>query len=97
MRFQITEHKALLAEIAFSDLSKESFSFVKKSGLVYVKHPRIEKGFTFYRNSETILNDSNEWEKKVTYYFDKPSKKGVSTDWDGILFAFGIWLKSISA
>ena len=74
MRFQITEHKALLAEIAFSDLSKESFSFVKKSGLVYIKHPNVEKDFTFYRKSETILNDSNEWEKKVTYYFDKPSK-----------------------
>lgn len=96
MRFQITEHKALLAEIAKADLLKDDFSFSKKSGLVYVKHPNAEKEFAFYRKTETVLNAENKWEKKVAYYFDKPSKNGVSTDWDGILFAFGIWLKSVS-
>ncbi len=95
MRFQNSEHKALLAEIAKTVIGKDEFSFVKKSGLLYVKHPNIAKDFTFYRKTETILNSANSWEKKVTYYFDKPSKNGVSTDWDGILFAFGIWLRSL--
>lgn len=96
MRFQITEHKALLAEISKTNITKEEFSFVKKSGLVYVKHPSTDRDFTFYRKTETVLNAENKWEKKVAYYFDKPSKQGVSTDWDGILFAFGIWLNSLS-
>ena len=31
-------------------------------------------------------------EKTASYYFNKPSKNGVSIAWDGILFVFGIWL-----
>lgn len=54
-----------------------------------------EPKFSFHRKKETILNDENLWEKKVAYHFDKPSKSSVQTDWDGILFAFGIWLSGI--
>ena len=96
MRFQVREHKALMAEIEKKDLDTSRFDFVKKSGLVSVKYPNHKRDFTFYWKTETTLNAENQWEKKVTYYFDKPSKNGISTDWDGVLFAFEIWLSSLS-
>ncbi|MFT4524184.1 MAG: hypothetical protein ACI85F_000325 [Bacteroidia bacterium] len=95
MRFLVSEHKAFLAEIEKSCLTKERFSFLKKGGVLFVNCENYEPKFSFHRKKETILNDENLWEKKVAYHFDKPSKSSVQTDWDGILFAFGIWLSGI--
>lgn len=95
MRFLIAEHKAMTAEICKTDLRKDRFSFSKKGGVLFVRYKGHNQAFTFHRKKETVLNDENLWEKKVTYHFDKPSRSSVQTDWDGILFAFGIWLSGI--
>lgn len=84
-----------MAEISKTELLKEQFSFSKKGGVLFVRYEGYGQVFTFHRKKETVLNDEKMWEKKVTYHFDKPSKSSVQTDWDGILFAFGIWLSGI--
>ena len=95
MRFLVSEHKAILTEIEKANLVKDRFAFSKKGGVLYIECDCYEQRFSFHRKKETVLNDGNQWVKKVTYHFDKPSKTSVSTDWDGVLFAFGIWLSGI--
>ncbi len=95
MRFLVSEHKALMAEVERSGLNQDRFSFSKKGGVIFVQCSGYEPRFSFHRKKETVLNPGNLWEEKVTYHFDKPSNSSVQTDWDGILFAFGIWLSGI--
>lgn len=95
MRFLISEHKALVKLIEAADRKPEEFSFRKKGGVLFVDHPDMAKSFSFHRHKETVLDNSGNWTKHVSYMFDKPSKSDFSTDWDGILFAFEIWLETL--
>lgn len=95
MRFYVAEHKELIQEIESAGFEKERFSFSKKGGVVFITADGCDRPFSFHRKKETILDQNNQWVKKTTYHFDKPSKASLKTDWEGIVFGFKIWLKGI--
>lgn len=95
MRFLVSEHKALLRLIETAGRNSEEFSFRKKGGVLFVHHPDMVRPFSFHRLKQTSLDDAGNWTKQVTYMFDKPSRSDFSTDWDGVLYAFEIWLETL--
>ena len=86
-----------MEEIEAAKLDVADFSFSKKGGVVSVKAKGHDQVFTFHRKKETVLDENNQWVKKTSYFFDKPSKSTLKTDWEGILFGFKIWLKGVKA
>lgn len=95
MRFLVSEHKALIRLIESVGRNPQEFSFRKKGGVLFVDHPDMARSFSFHRHKETTLDDTGNWSKHVTYMFDKPSRSDFSTDWEGILYAFEIWLETL--
>ncbi len=92
MRFLLSEHKAFKALIESTPLGYDTFSFVKKKGLLSISQEIMAEPFRFHRRDKSSLNDNGKWITSSSYSVNIGKEKMDLETFDGALTAFESWL-----
>ncbi len=96
MRFLIREHQSIRSAIESKGLPYRDFSFIKKHGRLNIRFRKEEPVFTFFRKTQTLLDEQNQWVKKTTYHLQLTEPEGPYDDWQEVLTRFKAWLAMVS-
>lgn len=95
MKFKQSEHDVFQNEIESSGLDYNNFAFVKTKGWLSITHHPTNESYQFHRKSETKLNSSGGWVKRVTYMSKQKGSKNEFKSFDELRNQFHNWLNLI--
>lgn len=95
MKFLKSEYDAFRRIIEETGHAYDKFSFVKKRGKLNVKQKDWSNEFVFFRKKESILNENQQFEDKITYILGNNDELILST-WEDVESEFKKWLRSPS-
>ncbi len=95
MRFLQSEYKPIIEVIKKNGFEEQEFSFVKKRGRLNIIHTENSQTFFFHRKTETVLNESRQWEKQSSFQFGSEKEELWSDTFDTVLAALSQWLAKL--